>query len=277
MSKILVIPDNIEDIDKYNDKDIKGLIFGFKDLSVNNNLYLDIDSLKDIIKDINSKFEIWISLNKIMHNKDLELLENILIELDKLKITGILFYDLGVLNICKRLNLNIKLSIYQDHLNASINSHNFYYNKGVEYSLVTNDITIDEVLDINNKSNIKMMVNVYGYLPIFYSRRYLVSNYMEYINKDKLDYIYYLKDKDDYYPIVEEDYGTTVYTKYPINLIKYIDKLNSIEYIILNSNYIDKNEFMSVLDKYINKDIDDNDNYEGFSNTKTIYTVKNYE
>ena len=277
MSKILVIPDNMEDIDKYNDKDIKGLIFGFKDLSVNNNLYLDIDSLKDIIKDINSKFEIWISLNKIMHNKDLELLENTLIELDKLKITGILFYDLGVLNICKRLNLNIKLSIYQDHLNASINSNNFYYNKGVEYSLVTNDITIDEVLDINNKSNIKMMVNVYGYLPIFYSRRYLVSNYMEYINKDKLDYIYYLKDKDDYYPIVEEDYGTTVYTKYPINLIKYIDKLNSIEYIILNSNYIDKNEFMSVLDKYINKDIDDNDNYEGFSNTKTIYTVKNYE
>ena len=277
MSKILVIPDNIEDINKYNDKDIKGLIFSIKDLSVNNNLYLDIDTLKDIIKSINSEFEIWISLNKIMHNKDLELLENTLIELDKLKITGILFYDLGVLNICKRLNLNIKLSIYQDHLNASINSHNFYYNNKVEYSLVTNDITIDEMLEINNNSKIKLMVNVYGYLPIFYSRRYLVSNYMEYINKDKIDDIYYLKDKDGYYPIIEEDYGTTIYTKDPINLIKYINKLEDMEYIILNSNYIDNNEFMRVLDKYINKEIEDNDNYEGFSNTKTIYTVKSYE
>ena len=80
MSKILVIPDN-KNIDKYNDKDISGLIFSIKDLSVNNNLYLDIDELKSIIKNINSKFEIWISLNKIMHNKDLELLENTLKEL----------------------------------------------------------------------------------------------------------------------------------------------------------------------------------------------------
>lgn len=277
MSKILVIPDNINDIDKYDDKDISGFIFSIKDLSVNNTLYLTIDKLKDIIENINPKFEIWIFLNKIMHNKDLELLESTLKELDILKITGILFYDLGVLNTCKRLNLNIKLSIYQDHLNASINSHNFYYNKGVEYSLITNDITIDEILEINNNSKINLMVNVYGYLPIFYSRRYLVSNYMEYIDKNKDDDIYYLKDKDDYYPITEEDYGTTIYTKKPINLIKYVNRLDSIDYIILNSNYINEDEFMRVLDEYINEYLDDNDNYEGFSNTKTIYTVKNYE
>lgn len=276
MSKILVIPNN-KDIDKYNDKDIQGLIFSIKELSVNNSLYLNIDEFKSIIKDINPKFEIWVSLNKIMHNKDLELLENTLKELDKLNITGILFYDLGVLNICKRLKLNFKLCIYQDHLNASINSHNFYYKNNVQYSLITSDITIDEMLEINNNSKIKLMVMGYGYLPIFYSRRYLVSNYLEYIDKDNNRDRYYLKDKDEYYPIIEEDYGTTVYTSKPINLIKYIDKLDSMEYVILNSNYIDDDEFMKVLDKYINKEIDNSDNYLGFSNTKTIYTVKNYE
>ena len=160
MNKILVIPNNLNYLEKLKNKKIDGLIFSIKDLSVNNNLYLTIDDIKKILLTIDKNIEIWISLNKIMHNNDLELLEHTLIELDKLKITGVMFYDLSVINICKRLNLNLKLSIHEDHLNASIGSNNFYYKQGVDYTVITNDITLDEILEIKEDTFGKYVDNI---------------------------------------------------------------------------------------------------------------------
>lgn len=276
MSKILVVPSRLTEIEKLNSKKIDGLIFSIENLSVNNSLFITMDQLKRILPSINPDFEICISLNKIMHNKDLEVLEQTLKELSKLNVSKIFFYDLSVLNISKRLKLKIDLVVSQDHLNASLNTNNFYYNRGIKYSLITNDITLDEVLSIKKDSPIKIIMTIYGYLPIFYSRRYLISSYLEYINKSISEDFYYIKDKDDYYLIKEEENGTTIYTKNPINLINYKDKLNILDYVILNSNYINVEEFNHILDAYINNKKIDN-TYEGFINTKTIYKVKNNE
>ncbi|MBR7042543.1 MAG: hypothetical protein IKI04_03475, partial [Bacilli bacterium] len=74
-------------------------------------------------------------------------------------------------------------------------------------------------------------------------------------------------------PIKEEEYGTTVYTEKPINLLNYLDKLKDIDYLVLKSNMISDSEFNKMVDKFINKDKID-DEYIGFFNTKTTYKVK---
>ena len=43
---------------------------------------------------------------------------------------------------------------------------------------------------------------------------------------DKNTNNYYIKNKEDKYPIIEEETGTTIYTKMQINLINEIDNLN---------------------------------------------------
>ena len=278
MSKILVVPSSLDDLETLSSKNIAGLIFSIKDLSVNNSLYITLDELKNIKKNLNPKLEIVISLNKIMHNKDLDYLEHVLIELANLHIKKILFYDLSVANITKRLNLDLDLVVAQDHLNASINSHKFYYNRGIKYSLITNDITIDEILDINTNSNMNLMLTIYGYLPIFYSRRYLLSNYFEYLNQEKTNNNYYLASDNNYYPIIEEKEGTTIYTPSPLNLTNYKDKLSKLSYVIFNSNYLPHDKFHQDLDNYLSDNpSEDNNNYTGFANIKTIYKVKNNE
>lgn len=45
------------------------------------------------------------------------------------------------------------------------------------------------------------------------------------------------------YPISEEEFGTTIYTEEVINLINYLDKLDNIDYIVMNSLMIDDNDF----------------------------------
>ena len=82
-----------------------------------------------------------------------------------------------------------------------------------------------------------------------------------------------LNDMGDEYPISEEEFGTTIYTKSVINLINQIDKLNDIDYLVIDGNRIDNHELNIVVDKFISRDKMD-DCYLGFFDTKTIYKVK---
>ncbi len=211
-----------------------------------------------------------------MHNNDLLELDNIFNRIKDMNIDKILYYDNSVYNIAKKYNLIDKLVIYHDHLNTSILSHKFYHSLGIKGSYISNDITRDEINDIKDNTNMILYMTVYGYLPIFLSRRHLLTNYLEYIDKKKDDNIYYLKDdKDEYYPIYEEKYGTTIYTKKIVNLLNKISELK-IDYLVLNSFNIEEDIFNDMLDKFINNEHIDEE-YIGFLEEETIYKVKGNE
>ena len=168
MSNYIVVPNKKENIKEILNKDIKGLIIGVKDLSVYP-LELDIEEIISIAN--NTDKEITIAINKMIHNSDLQLVRNILEKTKTSKIKKILFYDLGVFNIIKEMNIDKELILSQEHLNASVSSNNFYYNKGITNSYITSDITKEELLEINNNTKMNIYYTVYGYLQIFYSRR----------------------------------------------------------------------------------------------------------
>ena len=268
--KLLVSANSIKHLNTLLSKDIDGVILSVDKLSVNDNFYIDVEDLDNI--DFKGK-EVFLSINKLIHNNDLEYLRIVMHKL-KDKSVRIFFYDMAIYNIAKELNMIDKLVIEQDHLNASILSNKFYFNKGIKGSYITSDITSDELLDIKKHSNMEIFFLSYGYAPIFYSRRYLITNYLKYISDDNNGNEYQIiSDTGNIYPIDEEKYGTTIYTEKPINLLNYLDILKDIDYLVLKSNKIGDLEFNKMVDKYINKEKIDNE-YIGFFNTKTIYKVK---
>ena len=269
MSKLLVKVGSLKQLDSLLEKKIDGVILSIDKLSVNSSFYVDIDFLDSF----NSKDkEVFVSLNKLMHNSDLEHLRMVMHKL-KDRNVRILFYDMAVYNIAIEYGMVDKLIIYQDHLNASILSNKFYSNLGIRGSYVTTDITGDELLEIKKNSSMELFFTVYGYVPIFYSRRYLISNYLKYINGEEGNEYEILNDIGDKYPICEEEFGTTIYTKEAINLINYLNKLNDIDYVVVDGNGIECSELNGVVDKFISRDSMDNC-YLGFFDTKTIYKVK---
>jgi len=267
--KLIVSANSIDHLNSLIKKDVDGIILSIDKLAVNDSFYIDVDKLDEI--DFNDK-EVFVSLNKLMHNNDLELLRKVMLKL-KDKNVRIIFYDMAVYNIAKECEMIDKLVISQDHLNASVLSNKFYLNKGIKASYITSDITKDELLEIKDKSGMEVFFLGYGYAPIFYSRRYLISNYLKYIGEDKGKEYKIVSDTGSIYPINEEEYGTTIYTEKPINLINYLDELSSIDYLVLKSNKISDDEFNKMVDKFINRE-HTKDEYIGFFNTKTIYRVK---
>lgn len=270
MSKLIVTVNSLEHLKEIIDKDIYGVMLYIDKLSVNSSFYVDINEIRDI--DIKDK-KLYIVMNKIMHNNDLDMVRDCLSKIKDMDLR-ILFYDMSVYNISKELGIVDKLVIYQDHLNACIDSNNFYYDLGIGGSFVSSDITGEELLEIKDNSKMEIYFLGYGYAPIFYSRRYLITNYLKFINKEDMVGKYsIISDMGMEYPISEEEFGTTIYSDKEINLINYLDYLDKIDYLVLNSNGIDDDKFNNIIDKFLNKDSMDNC-YLGFFNTKTIFKVK---
>ena len=268
MSKIIVKPNKEEDIKKILELEIDGLILALKDFSVGSSFFM---SLEDIISLKTNKEKI-VLINKIMHNNDLDKLSEILIKLNNSDVKKIIFYDLSVYTLTKKLKLNnLDLIISQEHLNRSINSNNFYNELGINYCYISSDITIEEIKDIKENTNMNLLYTVYGRIPLFCSRRYLITNYLKYIDKEKESSEYYIKNKADKLYISEEENATLIYSDI-VNLINKSDEINFIDYFVLDFNNI--KEYTEVINSFKNNKKDNKDHYLGFYNTKTIYKIK---
>ena len=270
MSKIIVIPSSLDHMYELTSYNIDGFIVPIKNLSVNQSFEVDYKDLELVIDKIKNK-EVILLINKMMHSSDIELLCEVLKKVSTLKVDKIMYYDNSVYMLSQELKLNIPLVIYQDHLNLSILSNKFYNDMGINYAYISSDITKEEIRDIKLNTKSKLFITAYGYVPIFYSRRYLLSNYFEYIDKSYKKDVFYL---DNEYPIKESDFGTIIYSNKIINLINELDKLDFIDYIVMDSFNIDRQEFNEMVNKFINKDKVE-DTYTGFLDKKTIYKVKN--
>ena len=102
--KLLVIPTTIN-IKKF--ENAEAFLFGLKDFSYTTPISVTLKDLKKMKQKTNK--EIFIKIDKNIFNKDIENLKKILLELDSLNINGILFYDLSVLSLAKKLEIKTPL------------------------------------------------------------------------------------------------------------------------------------------------------------------------
>lgn len=270
MSKIVIKPTNKKQI-KLHDS----IIVGVKNLSVG---VLEL-TLEEINKLKNK--EIFVSINKNIHNQDLPYLKEVLLNLKNIK--GVIYYDVSIVNLKQELNLPYDLIWAQEHHTTNANTANFWFENNVIGTYISNDITLDEMINLINNYKGYTMVTLFGYLPIFVSKRPLISNYLKTFKlKNKKTYTINKEGKS--YPILENN-TTQVYSDFILNGLKESlilkDKVN---YIVLDAFNIDK--FKQVLKIF--KEVNESNvlEYEnklnsmfnnlnkGFLYEETIYRVK---
>lgn len=245
--KLLVMPSSICEIKKTIDL-CDAYLIGIKNLSVNNNLCIDISELDDICNVIGNK-ELFININKNMSNSDILYLKKIMNELNNYNVKGVFYYDVAVLNVYNSNEYNYDLVWASEHASTNYNTINYWYNFKVKYCLVSSDITLNEIINIKKNSSCKLIVSLFGYQPMFNSKRHIVKNYLDFFNLKDNSYINYIEKEGKVYPIIDNDNGTIVYTDYILNGINEFEILNSnnIDYCLLNSFNIDSDKFIDVL------------------------------
>ena len=282
--KKLIIPNSFKQI-----KDLKdlydGVIVGLDKLCMNMPTSFNYDKIVEIINFIKeNKKEVFIALNKNIFNKELDYLKEVLIKLDELNVDGILYYDIAIVNLKKKLNLRTPLVWNQEHLTTNYLTSNFWYEYGSKYVYLSNEITLDEINEIKKNTKCKTIVTLFGYLPMFVSRRHLVKNYLDTFNIKDNSNINYLYKEDKYYRIIDTEDGTIAYSSHILNGIEEMLKIDT-DYVVLNSFSINDDTFREVLKMFnsvnksnvleynerINSLLETN---KGFLYSETIYKVK---
>lgn len=168
--KIIVKP--TKDIDCYHDVD--GFVLPLEDFAVDYRNYYSLDDIKRI--SLETDKEVFVVMNKKFKSKELDKLEKILTQLDKLNITGIFFYDLALLELKSKLNLQTDLVWNNTHMVTNYYTANYYGDLGVKYVYLSNEITLEEILEINKRVQVIPIFMLLGYPVVAFSKRKLVSN-----------------------------------------------------------------------------------------------------
>lgn len=268
----LLIPFNEETFNeslKYVDSYLVGIL-GF---TVNQDYLIDETNLENIIEKITTnKKEVFVNINKNMFHDDLKPLRELLIKLNKLNIKGVCFYDVSVIGIVKEENLDLNLVWHQEHATTNYLTINYWYEKGCNYTFLSNEITKEEIEEIKKNTKSTLILQTFGYIPMFVSKRPLITNYKKYFNIKDDRKLYNLEYQDKHYPILEkeflESYDAKIRNAYDIE----------VDYKYLNDFLIEKDKFIEVLRCYKENDYEKlvtlYEKYEGFLNEKTVYRVK---
>ena len=282
MSKIIIIPNNKDCIESILNTD-KYLILGIEGYSINTfNLEYD-----EIVKYVDRSNNIFLSLNKNISNDKIDDLEELLISISKLNIKGLFYYDVAIVSIVNRLNLNINLVWSSEHYTTNYFTINYWNNYGVKSVFLSNEITVEEIEDIKNNTKVELIGQLFGYIPMYASKRHAVKNYLNHFNLDLNSNKYYLFKEDKKYSIVDNNDGTVIYTNFILNGLREYLNLNSVlDYVLINGYEIETDKLLNVVNIFskVNKDninvLDKEimimfDNLEkGFLHEETIYRVK---
>ena len=287
MAKLMVIPNCYEDITNIIEH-VDSIAIGLRDLSVNF-LELDLEQIEHILIDIhNQNKKLFVSLNKNMHNNDLENVRKALIKFEELRIDGIFYCDVGVLNIHRELKLQIPLVWSAEHLATNYNTINYWSKFNLSYVFLSNEITKEEVTVIKEHSKIPLIVQAFGYVPMYISKRHAIKNYLEHfkLKTDSKDFYIYKEEKK--YPILERKDNTEIYSYFILNAIEEYGTMD-VAYILLNGFKINIQLFLQLIDLFNNVNEKNKDEFKnkidqlfdntdlGFIYKEAIYQVKKNE
>jgi putative protease len=251
--KILVAPNSLDNVDDF--KQAEGLIIGIKNFSYLISCEVEINELKDaveLIKKVNKK--IFISLNRLMYNKDIPLIEEYLLVIEKLDIDGILYDDLSILSLSKKLSLKTPLVWFGIHSFTNQYTSDYWYKKGVSYGVLSTEITLDHITNICENTKLKTIMYGFGYLPMFVSGRKLLTSYFKYTKQDKKSNVYHMYEemrKKDY-PTYETNDGTVILSSDILSMVEELPKVSdSLDYLLLSSLNMDDNLFLNIYNCYV--------------------------
>ena len=149
----------------------------------------------------------FVLVNRILDDSDLDKLEEIL---KNAKINGIVFDDLGILDIVK--DMKIKKILLLDHISNNSVSINYYLDYA-DSVVVSSDISEKEIEYIVGHAKRKVVLPVFGLKKLMYSRRKLLTNYAIHEGIGYQDKIK-TKINDKEFIVKENEYGTCFFA-YP--------------------------------------------------------------
>lgn len=210
-----------------------GEAFGLRASSKN----FSIDQIKEGLEFAHSRGKkVYVTLNIIPHNEDLEGLPEYVKTLDEIGVDAVIVADPGVISVVKENAPNMEIHLSTQANTTNYLSANFWYKMGVKRIVLARELSMNEIEEIMAKipHELEIEAFIHGAMCISYSGRCLLSNYMAGRDANRGEcaqscrWKYNLveeKRPGEYYPIYEDEQGTFIMNSKDLCMIEHIPEL----------------------------------------------------
>lgn len=180
--------------------------------------------------------KVYVTVNIIPHNEDLEGLPEYIKQLDELGIDAVIVSDPGIFDIVRENAPDMEIHISTQANNTNYSSAMFWYRHGAKRIVTARELSLEEISEIRAKTpeDLDLEAFVHGAMCISYSGRCLLSNYMAGRDSNRgacshpCRWKYHLveeKRPGEYYPVYEDEKGTYIYNSKDLCMIEHIPEL----------------------------------------------------
>ena len=143
-----------------------------------NAINFTLDDIKEGVKFAHSlRKKVYVTVNIVIHNEELELIENYLKQLEECNVDAIIVSDPVVIDIAlSKTKLEVHLSTQASTLN--IEACKFWKNQGVSRIVLGRECTKEEIKEIIDNVDIEIETFIHGAMCAGYSGRCVMSNFL---------------------------------------------------------------------------------------------------
>lgn len=198
----------------------------------------DLKEAAEIAKELNKK--VYVTVNILFHENDINGLKEYLIYLDNIGITGVIASDIIVITMIKELNLNLFVVLSTQASVLNYEAVNFWKNLGVKRIVLAREASRKDIIEIIEQTGIEVECFIHGAMCTSISGKCVMSNYTT--NRDAnrggcaqvCRWIFKNNDKPDF-TIMSKDLNMVEYLKDMIDIgvisFKVEGRMRSIYYL----------------------------------------------
>ena len=213
-----------------------------------------IRTVKNHCKKNNKK--VYVLLNKIFKDHELEKLKDFIIKLQKVDIDGIFFTDFAVFMLAKEINFEHKCIFY--HETFLRNSYDIltYKSYGINKIVCSKDMNLEDIKHLPSKLKDDFGVLCFGYIPLYESQRKIITHYAKHNNLDKSiinSKELSLKEntREEQYKVIEQNGTSSIFDSKVLSYINYVNELsNNVNMFIIDSLFFDVNYIKEVINAF---------------------------
>ncbi|MDP5272811.1 peptidase U32 family protein [Chengkuizengella axinellae] len=232
--ELLVTAGSIEELERLIQAGADAVNIGHNEYGVRMPGNFSIEEIKEAVRIAHGQdVKVYVSLNNIFNNAQLESLPSYLKELHDCKVDAITFGDPAVVSILNQVNIKMNLHWNTEMTSTNYVTANYWGTKGATRMILARELNLEEIQDVSEKLNLESQIQIHGITNIYHSKRELVKSYMGHIRKEDIEnfdqnrnlYLVEHERQDLKLPIYEDENGTHIMSADDICTIDVLDEV----------------------------------------------------
>ena len=211
-----------------------------------------INKVRKYAHDNNKK--VYVLVNKIFKDDDLEKLEIFLTKLKKANVDGIFFTDFAVFVLAEKLEMADKCIFYHETFLRNTYDILTYQESGIKKIICSKDMHLKDIKLLPKENKDSYGIICFGYIPLYESQRKILTHYIS-MNKLPKSLLYSntlsLKEhtRDDRYKVIEQEGVSSIFDSKVYSYLPYIKELSeNINMFIVDSLFFETSYIKEVVE-----------------------------